>query len=279
MRGSDESPEELLTSQKKLLDQVIACIVRRHRLNDSDAEEFRSLVYMKLVDNDYAVLRQWKKQANLRTYLTSVVTRQCLDYRTAQWGRWRASAEAQRQGEQALILERLMSRDGFSFGEASEFMRTNLRLAISDEELERLRGLLPDRVRRRQIEDDDLTSLPAEGPDAESAAIEAEGRAEFARLAKTLDQVLHELDPQERLLLKILYWDDSTVAKASRMLGEEGLYRKRDQILEKVRKRLQDEGFTLEMLRKLLDDRRGPDDSDDDRPDLSGRNADSGPSL
>src|SRR5438045_4333623 len=63
------------------------------------------------------------------------------------WGKWRPSAEAKRLGEKAITLERLLTRDGFSYGEALETLTTGTR-AFTREEVEAIYLRLPERQPR-----------------------------------------------------------------------------------------------------------------------------------
>jgi len=64
------SPEALLLSEFTTVERVIAFVTARRRLRPADAEEFASHVKMKLIENDYAVLRKFEGRSSLRTYLT-----------------------------------------------------------------------------------------------------------------------------------------------------------------------------------------------------------------
>ena len=61
-------------------------VARRHRLPDHEADDLRSAVHLKFIENDYEVLRRFEGRSTLATYLTSIVTRQLLDNRNAEWG-------------------------------------------------------------------------------------------------------------------------------------------------------------------------------------------------
>src|SRR3954469_22157666 len=64
------SPEALLLSEFTTVERVIAFVTARRRLRPADAEEFASHVKMKLIENDYAVLRKFEGRSSLRTHLT-----------------------------------------------------------------------------------------------------------------------------------------------------------------------------------------------------------------
>jgi RNA polymerase sigma factor (sigma-70 family) len=240
---SDGSFGELLTSQLPLIQQIITSIARRHRLNDSDTDEFRSWVQFKLVDNDYAVLRKYRGESNLRTYLTVVITHWCKDFRIAQWGKWRSSAAAKRLGPLAIELERLINRDGIPFDEGCEHLRSKYGIDLSDAELDELRP--PPRVRPRQVEEQELDDVAADSPDAEELAMEDEKRAKAQRRSGALARLIDQLEPQDRLIVKLRFTDDMTVAQISRAMGldQTPLYRHLKQLLKTLRNGLEDQGF------------------------------------
>jgi RNA polymerase sigma factor (sigma-70 family) len=238
-------PDELLTSQYELIEGVIAFTARRHHLNDTDAQEFRSQVLLKLVENDYHILRKFRHESSFRTFITVVIQHQCLDFRTAQWGKWRPSAEALRQGPLAVLLEKLLTRDGHTFSEACEILRTNHRVEASDAELQRLHALLPHRLPRRHEDDSALVNVPADGLNAESAAIQSEASQVRARLAQALERALFALEPRDRLLLKLRFRHDMTVAYIARALRCEQapLYPYLKRLFATLRKQLEEDGF------------------------------------
>src|SRR5918993_5663749 len=73
--------EAFFLSNLTLIDQLVASVARRHRLTSADAEDFRSTVYVRLIQDDYATLRKYEGRSSLRTYLTSVIGRLLLDQR------------------------------------------------------------------------------------------------------------------------------------------------------------------------------------------------------
>jgi RNA polymerase sigma factor (sigma-70 family) len=71
-----------------VVDGVIRLICRRQHLPPEQAEEFRSLAYLKIIQDDYQVLRRFAQRSSLRTYLVVVLQRALLDYRASRAGRW-----------------------------------------------------------------------------------------------------------------------------------------------------------------------------------------------
>ena len=138
--------EALFLSQLAVIERVISFVSSRHHLPGVDADDFGAHVKLKLIEDDYAVLKKFEGRSSLRTYLTVVIQRLFLDYRIAAWGKWRPSAEATRGGEIAILLERLTSRDGYSFDEACELLETNHQVTLPRAELEAMAGRLPGRT-------------------------------------------------------------------------------------------------------------------------------------
>ena len=104
--------------QLTLLDAVIGAVARAHRLKREDAQDFAQSVHLRLAERKYDVFARFAGRSSLRTFLTVVVRRLLLDWRNAQQGKWRSSAEARRRGAWAIELERLVYRDGQPIEEA-----------------------------------------------------------------------------------------------------------------------------------------------------------------
>src|SRR5262245_6045718 len=109
---------EQFTQTLPLIHQAIRHVVRRARLTADERTEFTSVVLLKLIEHNYAVLRAFRGQCAMQTYLVVVVRRCLLDFRVKHWGRWRASQAARRLGSAATALEQLVARDGLTPGEA-----------------------------------------------------------------------------------------------------------------------------------------------------------------
>src|SRR5438034_11520628 len=111
-------PEELFSTNLPLVERVIAGVCRRSGLRDADAEDFASTAKFALIENDYAILRGYEGRAPLGAFLTVVVQRLL----SREWirlrGRWHPSAEAERNGPAAVLLEKLTVKDGRSLEEA-----------------------------------------------------------------------------------------------------------------------------------------------------------------
>jgi len=245
------SPFEL---HLELIERVIAYVCSRHRLRAEDAEEFASYVRLKLIEEDCAVLRRFEGRSSLQTFLSVVVQRLFLDYRISQWGKWRPSAAARREGPVAVLLERLLMRDGLSLREAGEVLATQHGMALAPQELERLAALLPPRARRTREDEAVLRRMPAPDPSPEELAIANDGREDAGRLVAALDRALGALAPPDRLALTMRFHDGRTVAEIARITGTDTrrLYTRMTRLFGELRRRLEAEGFDRAVVRELL---------------------------
>jgi RNA polymerase sigma factor (sigma-70 family) len=231
---------DLLTTHYPLIARLVRSVARRHRLSVDEAEDLRSQVHLKLVEDDFSVLRRFEGRSTLATYLTRVIWRVCLDRRSAAWGRWRPSAQARRQGQTALILERLLYRDGVPFDEACARLLGSRGVTESREELERMRDSFPTRQRVRIYGQDVLDALPSAAVPAFSPSQEAEqaraGRGRRAALASALGS----LPRDDRHLLRLRYRDGWTIARVARQLrlDPRRAYREFDRVHKTLRRAL-----------------------------------------
>jgi len=69
------SAEDLFLSQLDVIGRVISFVSSRHHLPGTDADDFDSHVKMKLIEDDYGILRKFEGRCSLRTYLTIVIQR------------------------------------------------------------------------------------------------------------------------------------------------------------------------------------------------------------
>jgi small subunit ribosomal protein S4 len=101
-----EQGEQLFVTELETIESAIRFACGRAGLRNADAEDFASEVKMRLIEDDYAVLRAFESRSKFRTFINIVIHRMLVDRRTQQWGRWHSSAEAKRLGPFAVELER-----------------------------------------------------------------------------------------------------------------------------------------------------------------------------
>jgi RNA polymerase sigma factor (sigma-70 family) len=238
--------QALLLAHLPLVERVTSFTCRRHHVGEADAEEFASVVKMKLLEDDYAVFRKFQGQSRLSTYLTTVIQRLFFDWLRARKGRPRPSAEARRMGTVAIQLERLLYWEGFSFDEACRLLQENHGVELSWRELEAMAGRLPPRAIERQHEGGERADAlvgAVERPDEAALEREREGQAE--RVVAVLAEALEELGPEDRVILRMRFEDEFTVADIARglHLEQKPLYRRIEGLKGQLRRGLEARGL------------------------------------
>ena len=248
--------EALFLANLPVIDAVIGQVCRRHRLTAAEADDFASEVRLHIIERNYEPLRRFEGRSSLRTYLLVVIQHLFLDYRNRLWGRWRPSVEAKRQGPIAVLLERLVTRDGRSLDEVVETLRTNHGIEMNAE-LQALCVKLAKRAPARQfvaeVEADGVESA-APLPDANVLRREQDFLAK--RVQTAIDRARQTLAPEERLILKMRFEDSVPVADIARalQLNQKRLYRTIEQILATIRKSLEADGISREEVGALFAD-------------------------
>jgi DNA-directed RNA polymerase specialized sigma24 family protein len=145
-----KNAESLFLEQLGWINRVATMTCNQHGVWGPEAEDFAASIRLKLMEDNYAIIRKHRGEATLKTYLTVVVQRKFLDYWRASRGRWRPSAIARRLGPPAPDLEALVYRDGFRLDQAGEMLRTSGRTSLSDRDLGALLKELPPRKPRHR---------------------------------------------------------------------------------------------------------------------------------
>jgi RNA polymerase sigma factor (sigma-70 family) len=237
------------------IERVIQFVGHRHRLSPQDLDDFGSEVKIKLIENDYAILRKFEHRSSLGTFLTTVVSNAFHDYRYRQWGKWRPSADARRLGAEAILLEQLLVRDCLSFEEALQAMVANHGVSLSKSELERIASRLPVRYRRHFESDEALVSMPAsDRPDV--SLLKQERQSLWERVLAILHEVQQELDSTDALILAMRFQDGKKVSEIAQTLtlNARPLYERVHKLLERLRRALEARGIDASFVRELFDD-------------------------
>jgi len=251
--GSDL--EALFLQNIGAIERIASAICRRHSLSREDTEDFTSSFNARLIESGYAALSKFRGGSSLTTYLTVVIAMAFRDYRAERWGRWRPSAIARAGGPIAVRLETLVYRDGLSLDEAIETLRSAIASSPSARELAKMLTRFPRRAPLRPVEvgPESLAVTPTEysaddmvsshSDDDERSAIEA-----------ALTRALGKLPAEERLMLRMRYWEKLSVADVARVLAlpQKSLYRKIDRALISLRAQLEAAGVSREQAQSLV---------------------------
>lgn len=251
------SSDDLYLVHRALIERAISHVCRRHRLSGPEGEDFASISRIALIENGHARIRAFSGRSSLQTYLIVVITRLFQDWRNAQWGKWRPSAEAQRLGPLAMKLETMTVRDKLSFEEAVETLRTNHGVTEERAALEALYARFPIRPGRSFTGEDTLELLPATDSRADTPLQQAEAAAAAARARQTLVGVLAKLTPQDRLIIKMRFDDGFSVADIAKVMKLEAkpLYRRIERLLLDLRQSMEQSGVSAEVVKDVIADR------------------------
>jgi len=246
-------PQELFLSNLDAIDRAIAYVCHRNHLSPQDGEEFNSEVKTKLIEGNYGVIRKFEGRSSFSTYMTTVIQRLYFQWRVQMWGKWRPSAEAKRLGEKAITLERMLTRDGFTYAEALETLTTGTS-AYTREELEALYLRLPPRQPRPVLVSSVAPdAAPTVDPDA--ALFTAERRKTARAAAAAIDQAMATMDAESQLILRMRFWNNRKVPDiaAALRIDAKRLYKKIDRLLLTLRGALEKAGIGQEVISDLLD--------------------------
>lgn len=257
MSDRDPDPEALFLKHLGWIDKVASIACARRGVRGTEVEDFTGWVRMKLMENDYAVLRMFRGQSAIKTYLASVVARYFVSYVRLHRGEWRSSAAAERLGPPARELERLVFRDGYTLTQAGEVLRTAGRTALSDVELARLLAQLRDRGPLRPTElssSDEVLDTAVSASRADERVVWEEAQLWRAGMMEALNQALGELEPEEQLIVRLHYGDGLSLADVARTLHleQKPLYRRVHRLRTQLRTSLERAGLHEGDVRRLL---------------------------
>lgn len=237
--------EERFLQNIKTIERICAAICRRNHVNADECAEFTQEVKFRLVQDNYATIRKFEGRSALSTYLMTVIDRLYRQYRIGQWGKWRPSAEAKRLGDKAVTLERLMTRDGWTFYEAVQVLTTRAGSVYTAAELERIYLRLPVRHPRPMlISDVDTPEAHAENDTAERVQA-SERELTARRTAAAVDRILETFDAQDRLILRMRFWEARKVPEIAErlMIEQKKIYKRLDKLFATMRVALEGAGI------------------------------------
>lgn len=254
LREAAECCRQLLSDHLDVVGDAVRFVAARHHLSRDMAEELRSRVMLHLVTHDYAVLRQWRRECSLHTYLVTVITRVFLDYRNQEWGKAKPPALARRLGPVALLLWRLTHRKRLSFDEAVQTMQADHAVTESREALWAIFAQLPVASGRYFVDVSELAHAEQPGGDADILVNGAARQALAGRVEAALGQALAGLEPEDRLILKLFFTDGLSRAQIARglQLDQQRLYPRFLALIGRLREALTAQGVSVDDVRDII---------------------------
>jgi RNA polymerase sigma factor (sigma-70 family) len=245
--------QRLLLDHLDLINQIVRTVGRRRHLSASEREDFASFVHLRMVDDDYAILRKFQNRSTLWTYLAAVIERMSLDFCAEKWGRWRPSAMAERIGPVAVVLERLVNRDSHSVEEALEILRTNHDVGLTYAELRQIWEQLPLRVRNTEVGEEAAQELTS-NDSSEAAIDDADRRKSITRLQQTLEAAFAQIAAQDRVLIALRFDQELSMVEIAQLTGSSvpTLHRRLDKSVKQLRFALTHAGFDPREIANLI---------------------------
>lgn len=255
-RAPEPTPEQVFLDHLDLIERAATSVARRSGFAEHDAEDFVSTVKLKLIEDDYAVLRKHRGESLMSTYLTTVVHHTFQDWRHQKWGRYRPSAKAKRLGPSAMHLEQLLVRDGHDLDTAIAMLQERRpESSVTAAELRDLAAQLPHRLRRVEVGEEALDNQPSAEDDAADRRVADSQRRDTAqRAGEILFRHWRRLPAADRLLLQMQFKDGCKVSTIARTLDldQRSLYSRRDRHLAELRRACEAEGLTWGVVREIL---------------------------
>lgn len=270
------NPSDTFLEQLPLIEQIIRALCRGRRMDATETEEFESFVKLRLLENDYAIIRKFEGRSSFGTFVTTVISRLLKDYRDQEWGRWRNSAEAKRMGAVAMDLERLLVRDMRSLDEAvAEVSARHPGATRTTLEEMSVRFRPRHRPKMSSLEDCEPTA-------AAPAAIDIGKSQTLSTISSVVSDFIERLPKEDQLILQFRFEEDMPVPRIALMLrlDMQSVYRRlrrhyaglRSALLqagvdeEDVDGLTGQDGALLDFHLKKSDERPSNDEEDADRP-------------
>lgn len=238
-------PRELLEANLGVVERAIGAVCAHAGLRGADAEDFGSSVKLALLEDDCAIVRRWEERSSFATYVTVVIRRLLVDHQRRA-GRWYSSAAAQRQGEAAVLLERLLSRDRRSFDEALAIVLAT-HPEVTPAQIAAMAATLPARPARPvlvPIDDDDRDRFA--GPQrADERVTELELAQRARHASRVVREAMQSMTAEDRVVLRLRFSEELPVADIGRSLGipQRPLYRRIETLLTLLRRALERAGL------------------------------------
>jgi len=170
------------------------------------------------------------------------------------WGKWRPSAEAKRLGDKGITVERLLSREGFTYAETMAILTCGHDAAFTVAEIEAIYVRLPVRQPRPVLVSG--IEKTENGPCVETEDdLFSNERGKAARsTAAVIDAIMATMAAEDQMILRMRFWGGRKVPEIGRALGLESkrLYKRIDKLLTQLRLALADEGIAASDVFELL---------------------------
>lgn len=209
------------------VEAAIRAICIRHSIYGDEAEEFASVIKLKLIEDDYKRLRDFRGNSSLKTYLYAIINRLFIDELRSRKGRWRTSADAKRLGPVAEKLEELICRDNNTFDEACyTLLSIPSYSSYSRDELYEIYLKLPKKENRHlaEIDPECLSGLSSADPHPDEVLHNKRMDSIERSIEGLIRKIVPSLNEEDRLILKMRFDNDLSISMITEVIGQKRGY-------------------------------------------------------
>ncbi|HWM92494.1 MAG TPA: sigma-70 family RNA polymerase sigma factor [Thermoanaerobaculia bacterium] len=245
--------EELYHQSLEALPPILRGLGREKRLSPEDLEDLRSDIQVKLLEDDYRVLRRWDNRSSLKGYLGTVVYNIWHDRVRREKGKVRVSTAARQLGPPAPELEVLLGRQGLTFDQAYQAIKPRFP-GLSRGEAEEIAAQLNPKPGRIFESEDVVTRQPDLEPAGDKLLEQREKLVKKRKAFALMHGLLSELPEEDRILLVRAHGEGVKFSCIARSLGidQRSLYRRNERLITKLRTNLEEAGIRWEDLSEVL---------------------------
>ncbi|MBU2644814.1 hypothetical protein KKI24_08915 [bacterium] len=226
METNTLNPEKILADDLPQISQIVDMVASKRGLQQEEAEEFRSVVYEKMVSDDYRIIRRFRGPKISKSYYILVINNLFNDHYRSRHGRWRPSVKAREIGKIGILLDELLHKKNLSFEDAYETIVTrhlNLNEALPTRfALEQIATQLKTKVKPSLSlpGDDVLKNLGPTEATADQHIYHQELLEKKTKIDKIIKKLGQELSPEEQLIFKWYFEDNHSITGIARLLGQ-----------------------------------------------------------
>jgi RNA polymerase sigma factor (sigma-70 family) len=229
---------------------------------ENEALELSNQVLDTLQRDNYRVLRQFKGEAKLSTYITAIIARQAVDMVRKKLGRNREKERAQKFGKTAIILYERILLQGGSLADIYPELKSREKISASLEELEALLDKIKGKkasfayagdnnpvVRNgASVNEEGEYIIPDRSHDPQELLIQEQKNQ---KRTEVIRDIISRFNGEERMILRMRFPADTgekqgKIDRIASVLGisEKAVYKRIARILKKCRARLDQAGVT-----------------------------------
>ena len=233
---------------------------------ENEALELSNQVLDTLRHDDYRVLRQFKGDAKLSTYITTIIARQAVDLVRKKLGRSREKERAQKFGEIGMVIYEKIILQGCSPEEIYPELKSTKGFSHSLEEVETIaekikgkktgltfaNGDNPVVKNGASLNEDGHYIIPDKKNDPEELLIEEQRKQ---KLGEAVKDIIAHLNGEERIILRMRFPanDEEKPGKVEQIatvlgISEKAVYKRIARVLKKCKNLLEQKGVAVNDL-------------------------------